>query len=329
MQHLDEGTIHAWLDDALASDERARVEEHVGDCAACAALVAEARGMIAGASRVVSALDLVPGGVIPRTPAASPRSGSLWRMLHVTPARAALAASLLIAVATMLTVRHDTPDKVVPRPIVQSQVPSATPAIADSSPSADRGMQTQTIAAASGSAHATHSSRRTQTTASPAPALAPPLAQPAAPAPATAQAALDAGTAGVGRAGTAGNMRLESVVTTGASAAGFAGCYRISRDSGEWLRSIPERFALEASEAKSSSSQQPVRAVAADGRPDTALTGGTWQPLSPTSAVVTFIVPEGRRTLTMQLAAAGTVTARSASTRGFVPVAIERASCAP
>lgn len=66
MEHIDEGTIHAWLDDALASDESARVEQHVRECAECAAAVAEARGLIAASTRILSALDDVPGGVVPR-----------------------------------------------------------------------------------------------------------------------------------------------------------------------------------------------------------------------------------------------------------------------
>lgn len=64
-EHLDEGTIHAWLDGALAPAESARVEAHVQTCAECAALVAEARGLIAASTRILSSLDAVPGGVIP------------------------------------------------------------------------------------------------------------------------------------------------------------------------------------------------------------------------------------------------------------------------
>jgi uncharacterized membrane protein len=72
MQHLDEGTIHAWLDGALDAEETARVEQHAAECATCAAAVAEARGLVAGASRILTALDHTPGGVIPRpAPAAS------------------------------------------------------------------------------------------------------------------------------------------------------------------------------------------------------------------------------------------------------------------
>lgn len=66
MEHIEEGTIHAWLDDALASDEAARVEQHVRECAECAAAVAEARGLIAASTRILSALDEVPGGLVPR-----------------------------------------------------------------------------------------------------------------------------------------------------------------------------------------------------------------------------------------------------------------------
>jgi putative zinc finger protein len=115
MQHLEEGTIHAWLDGALPPDEAAAVEAHARSCAECAAAVAEARGMIAGAARIVSALDIPRGGVLPSAPAAArpapyaprPASGaSLWRRLHLTPSRAALAATILVAVSGTLVVRH-------------------------------------------------------------------------------------------------------------------------------------------------------------------------------------------------------------------------------
>jgi len=64
-EHLDEGTIHAWLDGALPPDESARVESLASTCTECAALVAEARGLVAASSRILSSLDAVPGGVIP------------------------------------------------------------------------------------------------------------------------------------------------------------------------------------------------------------------------------------------------------------------------
>lgn len=60
MQHLDEGTIHSWLDGALSAEEAARTEAHVASCTACADAVAEARGLIAASSRILTALDNVP-----------------------------------------------------------------------------------------------------------------------------------------------------------------------------------------------------------------------------------------------------------------------------
>jgi hypothetical protein len=64
-EHLDEGTIHAWLDEALAPDESRVIEAHVQTCERCSAAVAEARGLMAASSRILSALDEVPAGVVP------------------------------------------------------------------------------------------------------------------------------------------------------------------------------------------------------------------------------------------------------------------------
>jgi hypothetical protein len=66
MQHLDEGTIHAWLDGQLPRDEAAAVEVHVAECRECADAVAEARGLIAASSRILLALDGVPREVAPK-----------------------------------------------------------------------------------------------------------------------------------------------------------------------------------------------------------------------------------------------------------------------
>src|SRR5687767_15887662 len=65
MRHPDEGEIHAWLDGALDPANATGLEAHVAACPECAAAVAEARGLIAGASRILLALDNVPSGVIP------------------------------------------------------------------------------------------------------------------------------------------------------------------------------------------------------------------------------------------------------------------------
>ena len=63
----DEGLIHAWLDGQLPPDEAARVEHLVASDAAWAAAAADARGVIAATSRILSALDHVPANVAPRS----------------------------------------------------------------------------------------------------------------------------------------------------------------------------------------------------------------------------------------------------------------------
>ena len=61
MEHLEEGTIHAWLDGALDAADAREAELHVAACAACAAAVAEARGLIAASSMILSKLDTEGG----------------------------------------------------------------------------------------------------------------------------------------------------------------------------------------------------------------------------------------------------------------------------
>ena len=97
MQHLDEGTIHSWLDGALSAEEAAQVEAHVAECPKCAAAVAEARGFIAASSRILTALDHVPRGVVP---AASPVK---W---YNRAALRAAAAVLVVAVGSLVVVRN-------------------------------------------------------------------------------------------------------------------------------------------------------------------------------------------------------------------------------
>ena len=95
--HVTEPTVHAWLDGALAGAEADAVSAHVASCAACGALAAEVRGVIAASVRIVGLLDAAParprvvggGGSAPRTP---PRA---W---YRRPAVLSMAAMLLLAV---------------------------------------------------------------------------------------------------------------------------------------------------------------------------------------------------------------------------------------
>jgi hypothetical protein len=98
MQHPDEGTIHAWIDGELPFDEAAALEAHLNDCAECSALAAEARGLVAASSRIVSALDIVPGGVIPKT-------ALRQRAWYASTQLRAAAAVAIVAGASLLVMR--------------------------------------------------------------------------------------------------------------------------------------------------------------------------------------------------------------------------------
>ena len=110
MNHLDEGTIHAWLDGALDAEQSRDIEAHVAGCPSCSSAVAEARGLIAGASRILGALDDVPAGVIPRGASAPPRTAArLKARAQWHPARwlTGIAAVLVGAVVLSTTHRAD------------------------------------------------------------------------------------------------------------------------------------------------------------------------------------------------------------------------------
>lgn len=268
MQHLDEGTIHAWLDGALSQSESDDITHHVAECAACAERVAEARGVMAGASRIVSSLDVVRGNVIPARTAA-PKS--LWRRLHLTPGRAALAASILVAASAILSVRHDTMQQpVVHETAVEHAMPSSAPAAAASAP------RTETAAAIP------RTRRRSRQAASaataPTPSSAPVVAQQldqvvAAPSPAKVAPA---------GAGAQTTMRLRAMpLVENANL-----CYQVAPDSAQRIKNLPERFALEHDDA----GKNVVRSVTPDGRIDSVLVGSEWQNRPP-QVVVRFATP--------------------------------------
>ena len=113
MPHLDEGIIHAWLDGALTGDELAHAEAHTAECEICSAAVAEARGLVAASSRILSALDDVPARVIPiagRTPEMTTAVGRGRvrgrRWISSSTMRAA-AALLLVTTGTFFVVSRD------------------------------------------------------------------------------------------------------------------------------------------------------------------------------------------------------------------------------
>ena len=339
MLHLDEGTIHGWLDGELADAERARVERHVTECEPCAAAVAEARGMIAGAARIVLALDSVPGGVIPKAPPVARRSRSLWRTLGVTPARAAFAATLLIAVAATLAKRHDRTSAFSGKqPVPTVNTPAAPRTQPIGAPAAD------SSAAPSGAAHALARGRAkiavepkvrrepppaTRVPATPAPAAA---AQPAAGSAGAIDTTMNRNSAMAGAAARFTPRRAaavtqldQAIVTSSVVQTGFAGCYRVTSDS--LVRAgIPQRFALQVATSEKSSAQNVVRLVAPNDRIDSALAGGTWRELSPRVANVSFTLGAAR-TLRLELTPSGAIVGQVEEARQSGEIV--RASCQP
>jgi len=93
MQHPEEGTIHSWLDGQLPLTQAAEIESHVAACPTCGAAVAEARGFIAASSRILTALDDAPRGVIP---VAAPGSGNRRAMLRAAAAVFVVAAGSFV-----------------------------------------------------------------------------------------------------------------------------------------------------------------------------------------------------------------------------------------
>ena len=107
MQHLDEGTIHTWLDGALSPEEAASAEAHVASCARCADAVAEARGLIAASSRILTALDHVPSVRVSPGRHRAPPSLTTWLV------REKIAAVMTLVVAggaLALVLARNTPE---------------------------------------------------------------------------------------------------------------------------------------------------------------------------------------------------------------------------
>ena len=94
MPHVDEGTLHAYLDGELPSDERKTLETHLAECASCRASLVEQRALIERASALLGAARPAERAA-PPFEQLRPRSPkrSLWRVR--TPV--AWAASIALA----------------------------------------------------------------------------------------------------------------------------------------------------------------------------------------------------------------------------------------
>src|SRR5712691_1925168 len=73
MSHVDEGTLHAYIDGELSPPERAALEIHIAQCAPCSARLAEERSLIERASAVLGAARPSERPAPPLNELASPR----------------------------------------------------------------------------------------------------------------------------------------------------------------------------------------------------------------------------------------------------------------
>jgi len=149
MQHPDEGTIHAWIDGQLSPEQASEITAHVAGCAECAAMVAEARGLVAASTRILTALDDVPGGVIPGVPDIAPAPAQIARRRWYQRTELRAAAALLFVVGGSLLVTRRgvdmdatramiaTTEKSPPAPTVGSDAAATSPAEATQQPMAD------------------------------------------------------------------------------------------------------------------------------------------------------------------------------------------------
>lgn len=93
MSHVDDGTLHAFLDGELSPVERSRLESHLGECVSCRDRLTEERGLIERADRLL-ALAAPPAGHVNR-PAPLPRQRTAPRFVVPGVWAASLAAAFL------------------------------------------------------------------------------------------------------------------------------------------------------------------------------------------------------------------------------------------
>src|SRR5690348_16370658 len=131
VSHVDEGTLHAYLDGELSGAERAQLESHLAGCTACRDRLTEERGLIERADRLLTLAEL-PAGHTHR-PAPAPVQSLRRRPRFVVPA--AWAASIALAFLTGWLLRP-TPQTIRNAGDETKQVASLVPA--DSAASASR-----------------------------------------------------------------------------------------------------------------------------------------------------------------------------------------------
>jgi hypothetical protein len=141
MSHVDEGTLHAYLDGELATVERERVDTHLKGCPACQARLVEERSLIERASKLLGMAAPPERAMPPLQQLRQPRL--TWRLRRPL----AWAATLILAVglgwfargqysrAAPETAAFDSPTA---SPVLAEHAPGATPAIASNADRLDQ-----------------------------------------------------------------------------------------------------------------------------------------------------------------------------------------------
>ncbi len=160
MSHVDEGTLHALVDDELAPSERATVEAHLATCGDCARQFAEATAMARQVHTLLGALDDV--ALPPLRVEAAPTRAAALASVQVTPLqqrmrtlrRVALAASVLAVagISYRVGVTRNGVDvaerNVAARSMSRSSPLTAAPSVVEASPDAFQVPSAPTVRAA-------------------------------------------------------------------------------------------------------------------------------------------------------------------------------------
>lgn len=140
MSHVDEGTLHAYLDGELTPVERERVDTHLKGCPACQARLAEERAIIERSSRLLG-MAAPPERAIP--PLAQLRQPRLtWRLRRPL----AWAATLILAVGLGWYARGKFPGGAAQQRVAESDQAVAARPAASPEPTATTLMDSQQIA---------------------------------------------------------------------------------------------------------------------------------------------------------------------------------------
>lgn len=100
MSHVDEGTLHAYLDGECSGAEVTELEQHLAGCAPCRNALAEARGFLKESDSLVLALDVA--GPATKSSVTAPVSRRNPRLTTL-----AWAASIIAAVGLGYTLRNN------------------------------------------------------------------------------------------------------------------------------------------------------------------------------------------------------------------------------